>query len=407
MSYIKNFPGLNRNSTNFGPFVSLVSTTDGQAALQQFDTVTLEPIEAFTYSASGGNVPEGITSAHPGIGAEGMWDEGAVYNYVLDVSAQPPVYQVFGIQTDGQGKILANITDAPPAYIHSLFSTENYALMIVWQADMGPPPKENSPILDMIQPWNPDRPVFFYVVDKRGGGVIAKYLAPKSFFAFHEANSFEENGDIIIDIPTMPDASWLEAARMENLRSGLGKPHSGQFDLQSVFQRYRLSDFASGKMSNGTLLEREAVLDFSLPIKVGGMELPKINEAYLLKPYRYAYGIHTEKSGFFADSIVKVDTKTQTSKIWSPESNHLPSEPIFVASPGSKGEDDGVLLTMALDSATSKSNLVVIDAKSMKEIGRAKMPIAAGYGFHGIWGQDQIAYGNGRPGGRPGGHGGW
>jgi torulene dioxygenase len=360
--------------------------------LQQFDTVTLEPIEIFTYSASGGGIGQGMTSAHPGVGGEGMWDQGAVYNYLLDITAEPPVYQVFGIQPNGEGKVLANITDAPPAYIHSIFSTENYVIMIIWQCDFGPPSKENSGILDLIMPWNPERPVYFYVIDKKAGGVVAKYKTSKSFFAFHEVNSFEENGDIVVDIPTMPDASWLEAARMESLRSGLGNSDSGAFDLQSIFQRYRLSDFANSKIENGTVLEREAVLDFELPAEIGGLELPRINEAYLRKPHRFVYGIHTEKRGYFMDSIVKIDTKTQTSKIWSPETNHVPSEPIFVARPGSKGEDDGVLLTMALDAATSKSNLVVIDAKDMREMGRAKMPIAAGYGFHGIWGQERIGY---------------
>lgn len=113
-------------------------------------------------------------------------------------------------------------------------------------------------------------------------------------------------------------------------------------------------------------------MEFEIPHMVGNLELPRINEAYHAKPYRYAYGIHIEKPGYFADSIVKIDTTTQTTKIWTPATDHLPSEPIFVASPNGTAEDDGVLLTVALDAKRKLSALVVIDAISMKELGRAE-----------------------------------
>lgn len=375
--------------------MTLVSTTDGTSNLQQFDPVTLEPIELFTYNASTeGVVGTGLTSAHPAIG-----ENGEVYNYILDLATETPVYQVFGILPGGHGKVLANITDAPPAYIHSIFSTENYVVLIVWQADFGPPPTESTPILDFIQDWDPERPVFFYVVSKTGEGVVAKYTFPTSFFAFHEVNSFEQDGDIIIDIPTMPDTTYVkEAAKMEYMRKNFGVANQTiQYDLQSKFQRYRLPNFAAGKAQNGTLVEdTEAILDFELSLEVGGIELPKLNEKYLHKPYRYAYGVHTVKPGYLMDSIIKIDTHTQTSKIWVPDWNHVPSEPIFVERPGCEDEDDGVLLTVALDSTTSLSSMIVLDAKTMEEIGRARLPVVVGFGFHGIWGGEEMEETEGR-----------
>lgn len=50
----------------------------------------------------------------------------------------------------------------------------------------------------------------------------------------------------------------------------------------------------------------------------------------------------------------------------------MPSEPVFVAKPDPTAEDDGVLLTIALDAERSTSAMVVIDAQSMQEIGRAQ-----------------------------------
>lgn len=85
-----------------------------------------------------------------------------------------------------------------------------------------------------------------------------------------------------------------------------------------------------------------------------------------------SYGVHIEKPGYFTDSLIKVDTKTQRTKVWSPSTNHLPSEPIFVAHPNATSEDDGVILTVALDAKRKLSSLVVIDAKCMEEIARAE-----------------------------------
>jgi torulene dioxygenase len=74
----------------------------------------------------------------------------------------PPVYRVFEVNSLGSGSILATITDAPAAYIHSLFSTENYVILIIWQADFG---KETSKpyynVLDNLKDWDPERKTLF------------------------------------------------------------------------------------------------------------------------------------------------------------------------------------------------------------------------------------------------------
>jgi torulene dioxygenase len=387
VSYVANFPGLARNSTNFGPLTTLVSTTD-QNKLQQIDPVTLEPIEMFKYNANGIETNSSITCAHPAIGKEGE-----LYNYILDTTGKKPTYQVFGLSSSGQGRILANITDAPPAYIHSLFSTVNHLVLVIWQCDLTRPPSPAN-VIDAILPWNPNRPSLFYVISKEDGGVLAKYTGP-SFFAFHEINTFEEHGDIVVDLPWYKDHSFLLGAHVETLRAKIGIPdHTRAIDLAGEFVRFRLPSFAKGKAKNGSLVVQKAKVDMHLPFETANIELPKINSAYQGKPYRYAYGIHVQTPGFFSDSIVKVDTHTQTTKIWIPKTQHLPSEPIFIAKPGAKDEDDGVLVFIAMDAERRASALIILDAKNMKEIGRASVPVVIGHAFHGLW-AGEMKSGNG------------
>ncbi|KAI1394163.1 carotenoid oxygenase [Hypoxylon trugodes] len=387
VAWIPNYPGLGRNtSSEGGPFVSLVTTTEANP-LQQIDPITLEPIELFAYSvgdsSKGGMLKSdsGRLAAHPAHGSDG-----SICNYQLDISGQPPTYQIFCVDPTGEVNFLAEIKDAPPAYIHTLFSTENYLILVVWQADYT---KQGYTILSSLGPWNPDRKTLFYVISKADGRV-SKYISDDAFFAFHEVNSFEdETGAINIDLPRMDNLDFLTAANLANLRANLGNKAdaSSKNDAPGTFTRYRLPAYRNTSFAtNGTLLAHRAETMFSLPYAETNIELARINEEYAGRPYRYTWGIHVEKTGYFADSLIKLDTVNREWKVWSPATEQLPSEPIFVASPEAQVEDDGVLLFIAMDSAVRKSSLVVVNATTMEEMGRARMPIVMSYGFHGIWG---------------------
>ena len=386
VSYVPNYPGLSRNTSSFGsPLDTLMATTDGNY-LQQIDPVTLDPIEISTYQAANPLLKTaGRSAAHPAFGSDG-----SIYNYVLDLETQPPVYRVFGVSPEnGAGTILANITDAPPAYLHSLFGTEEHLILVIWQADIG---KKANTLLGSLLPWDPERKTLFYVISKTGEGVISKYASPDAFFAFHQINAFEDaSGTVIIDLPTADDYHFLNSAMVNNLRANVGPNANGSSysDLPFNFTRYLLPnhDGDSTKFANGSMITNPAIKSFSLDYQKHNIELPRINEKYAGKAYQYAYGVHTAKPGYFTDSLIKVDTKARTSLVWEPKTNHLPSEPVFVANPtGSGAEDDGVLLTVAMDAERKKSSLIVIDAMTMVELGRAQMPIAMGYGFHGVFG---------------------
>lgn len=204
---------MNTTSNQTGsPFDTIVITTDANQ-LHQIDPVTLEPIELFTYQASNPLLKNNaFTAAHPIIDSDGT-----VFNYILDFEAEPPVYRIFTIQApEGEARIIANITDAPPAYIHSMFATEKHIIFIVWQADYV---KRGVNILDSIGEWDPKRKSLFYVIDRSHDGIVTKYVSPDAFFAFHEINSFEnDDGDIFVDIARLNDTNFLQALKLENLR---------------------------------------------------------------------------------------------------------------------------------------------------------------------------------------------
>jgi torulene dioxygenase len=133
----------------------------------------------------------------------------------------------------------------------------------------------------------------------------------------------------------------------------------------------------------------DAIVEFTLP--QSQIELPVVAPSVYNKPYRYAYGItrvHPEMHRTITDGIIKLDmsspSSSSTTKFWS-KPNHTPSEPVFVPRPNGEDEDDGVLLSIVLDEQTTRSSMVVIDAKEMKEVARAEMETVFPIGFHGVW----------------------
>ena len=74
-------------------------------------------------------------------------------------------------------------------------------------------------------------------------------------------------------------------------------------------------------------------------------------------------------------------TRDMTTK-WG-EPGCYPGEPVFVPSPEATGEDDGVVLSVVLNARTGRSFLVVLDAVSFEELGRAEAPHHIPFGFHG------------------------
>lgn len=103
-----------------------------------------------------------------------------------------------------------------------------------------------------------------------------------------------------------------------------------------------------------------------------GCETPRINyEKYLGVEYRYFYAISSDVDADNPGTLIKVDTTNKTRLTWC-EFNCYPSEPIFVASPCSEDEDDGVVLSALVwgKEMTNKVGLLILSAKDMKEIGR-------------------------------------
>lgn len=323
-----------------------------------FDPDTLKTVGVFNYED---RLVGQMTTVHPTFDFKNR----IVYNNVVRYHAISH-YNIYQMVGSTNPKRVASLPVREPAYLHSFGMSQNYVILTEFPLVVNP-----ISLLLWIKPyienfkWKPARGTSIYVVNRFTGELVGKYQSDP-FFAFHHVNAFEKDGELIFDIVAYEDASILQAYYLENLKDK---------ELELPFgklRRYHLP-------LKGKRAEYEVISDVC-------MELPVFDyDNYVLRDdYRYVYAVSLnpeDRRGFY-NQIVKVDIETGKDSTWY-EKGCYPGEPIFVPRPDRDGEDDGVLLSVVLDERKGTSFLLVLDAQDLNEIGRAEIPHAVLFGYHG------------------------
>jgi carotenoid cleavage dioxygenase-like enzyme len=269
-------------------------------------------------------------------------------------------YRFFVQSADAAPRRLARIPVTRPAYVHSFGLTERHLVLAEGPLVVNPTRMllSGRPFIENFR-WEPERGSRFLVVDRETGRLRGTFQA-EPFFTFHHINSFERDGELVVDLSAYDDASIMDGLYLDRLRAGES--------LTPPTPRRYVLDLDGGEVRSELLAE----VDF---------ELPRI--AYRThngRPYRYTWGVGG--TGSFAGGIVKVDVERRDFSTWSREGQY-PGEPVFVPEPGADAEDAGVLLSVVLDAERGTSFLLVLDAATLEERARAEVPHHIPFSFHG------------------------
>jgi torulene dioxygenase len=356
--------------------------------LKKIDPETLEP-QGMAYQASlHPDLMGEFSAAH----AKSDPVTGDIYNFNLKLG-HPGVYRVFCTSAlTGETTILATFKNTP-AYIHSLFLTENHVILCVWNSHVswgGLSLMYHKNIVDAIAPFDPNSKASWYVIDrKHGKGLVATYESDP-FFCFHSVNAWEEPNstdssktDIIAELSMFENTDVVHRFFYDNLISTIATPEFAGTKRASCLPMQAQFRLASIESAATSITPLPAQLLFQAD-KRDSFELPTINPRYLTRRHRFSYGCVDRLKSSFMDGIAKFDNITQKSIFWETE-GHTPGEAIFVADPEGTAEDDGVLLTVVLDGYVDKSYLLVLNARDLTEVGRAEMAGPMSFGFHGAY----------------------
>jgi beta,beta-carotene 9',10'-dioxygenase len=339
----------NINTMKLGDrFIALTET----AIPVQFDARTLKAARVAPYTA-----PGHLSTAHPHVDRS----SGAMLNYAVRLG---PVshYRFFALDPSNiKPRVLASWPVREPSYMHSFGLTERW-LVLAESAFVVNPLRlafAGKPYIGNYR-WKPELGSHFTLIDRRSLRRVAGFQTD-AFLTFHHINAYDDGDQVVVDLCTYPDAALIEELHLDRLRAGM--------PFQSARpMRFRLN------LSDRSVICKQ--------LAAGGFELPRINyERCNGRAYRYTWGTDVGPSGVY-DQIVKIDTSDGSRLAWA-EPGCYPSEPVFVASPGAEGEDDGILLSVVLDANVGQSFLLALDAATLTELARARAPHHIPFTFHG------------------------
>lgn len=346
--------------------VNVVPMNGGMAALTEVPiAVQFDPETLATLGIEGYQDPLGgqVTTAHP----HQVPGSGDLVNYVLRFGPTSE-YLIYRQQPDSMTReLIATIPAKHPGYLHSFGVTEDYVVLAVFPFVVNPIGLllGGKPFIENYT-WRPELGTTFIVVNLSDGSVRGTYQA-EPFFAFHHINAYVTGNELVVDASSYTDATVIDALYLDHLRAGDPIPKPAP-------TRYRMD-------LDGDIVRSE-------PLSPQALELPQINyREHNGRPYRFAYGVgcHDGRQSAgrdFFNQLVKLDVDNHTSDVWY-EPGCYPGEPVFVPAPDATSEDDGVVLSVVLDSATGTSFMLVLDAGTWREVARVGVPHAIPFGFHG------------------------
>ncbi len=339
-----------------GRYVALTETP----MMVEFEPITLEAKGAIEFSD---NISGQLTTAHPHYDLR----RNTVINYITQLGLRS-MYQFYYIEAASlTRKLIASVPVTEPAYAHSFAMTEKYIIFAEFPLVVAPLEMviSGKPLMDNFS-WKPERGTRLLVISKQDGRIVRTYQT-EAFFAFHHINAFEVGDDIFMDVVAYQDSNVL-----------------GELYLTKLRQSGSDTDLTCGEVRRYHLQPGQPWCDYEV-LSRQLIELPRFNYAgYSTQKYRYIYGVGSRRNqseGFY-NQLVKIDTNGQALRSWHKE-NCYPGEPVFVAAPQARSEDEGVVLSVILDGLTGTSFLLILEGQTFEEIGRASLNHSLPFGFHG------------------------
>lgn len=245
---------------------------------------------------------------------------------------------------------LAKLSVGYPAYMHSFAVSPSY--IILTESPMTVSPYDlllsDHSFIGTFK-WQPKNGTNFIVLDKNTGKKIGTFKT-EPFFTLHHVNAFEKDGNVYVDLIAYKDPSIVtQGFNYGNLTNLKGLP-------SAYLKRFTIN--IPQKTVQSTQLSNHPI------------EMPQINPHNLMHEYQYLFAA---TGNGISQEIIKLDLKNHRHLLWQSKGCYV-TEAVFVPKPGSTTEDEGVLLSIVLDSYVKKSFLLILDAKTMKELSRTYVP---------------------------------
>ncbi|KAM3345063.1 9-cis-epoxycarotenoid dioxygenase NCED6, chloroplastic [Capsicum galapagoense] len=272
-----------------------------------------------------------------------------------------PYLKFFKFDTCGNKSRDISISLRTPSVIHDFAITESHVIIPDYQVvfKLSEMLRGGSPVIH-----DPNKVSRFSVLSKEDHDESRiKWIEVPNCFCMHLWNAWEENheesGDQIIVI-------------IGSCISSPGSIFSGSDEpLKSELTEIRLN------LKTGESTKRIIVSKLNL-------EAGQVNKTRLGRKTRYTFMAIAEPWPK-CSGLAKVDLVTGNITKFLYGDERYGGEPYFVPSTKEGEEDEGYLISYVRDEKKEKSELIIINAKNMKQVALVKLPKRVPYGFHGTF----------------------
>lgn len=207
--------------------------------------------------------------------------------------------------------------------------------------------------------WNPKYPARVGVMPREGAGADVRWFEVEPCYVFHPMNAYDSPLDntVVLDVIRHPKMFDTD--------------HLGPNEGPPTLDRWTV-DLADGKVRESRIDDR-------------GQEFPRVDERLVGKRHRYGYAPHVADGVEGSDTLLKHDFVGHNGASRAFGTGMVSGEFVFQPSSPEAAEDDGVLMGYVYDRATDRSELAILDAATLEDVARIKLPHRVPAGFHGNW----------------------
>jgi all-trans-8'-apo-beta-carotenal 15,15'-oxygenase len=271
-------------------------------------------------------------------------------------------------ELDEQGNVIIQHSHTTPgfAFIHDFALTPNYAIFFQNPVSFWPVPyllgvKGAAECIN----FNPKQSTRIIVIPRNGQDPM-QVLETSPCFVFHHANAFEQDGQVIVDSICYERFPTLE---------GGDDYKKVDFDAVPAGQLWRF---------NLDLEHKAVTVD---PVVTRCVEFPTLNPEQVGRPYRYLFigAAHAPEGNAPLQALLKWDTETRQTNLWTAAPRGFMGEPVFVPRPNATAEDEGWVFVLLYNAERRCSDLVILDGQDIEAgpIARLKLSHHVPYGLHG------------------------
>lgn len=299
----------------------------------------------------------------------------------IDATSETPAWT-----TDQIGTVIGKFK-ARPSLISSFAMTRNYVVVpvfpLTYQKDDQPSPFKDGNLVDGLYDklrFDSRGDTLFYVVSRKDKCLSAVYRSEASF-AFNTVNAFEsDNGDsLYLDMCTYEDDRVIDSLNLAVMRKQVTR-HQMPIPMLRRYCLLSLREESARLYGAAGQLPLFPTAPYHILAKTP-IEFPSVAPSRIGQQSQFIYGLSMrktdqEKPGTWWNAIVKIDPLCPHDVLEWTETGCFPSPPTFIPRPNDVREDEAVLITTVLDVTRKRSFLLILDASSMRELGRFWLPVA-------------------------------